>query len=58
MAAYEKAGLSEEEALTQARVARILRYEDVGKDFKPILWTPKGSQRDNKVKGHISDNEY
>lgn len=45
VAAYEKAGLSEEEALTQARVARILRYEDVGKDFKPILWTPKGSQK-------------
>lgn len=39
---YEKAGLSEEEALTQARVARILRASDY--DFKnkePILWTPK-----------------
>lgn len=45
VAAYEKAGLSEEEALTQARVARILRYEDVDKEFKPILWTPKGSQK-------------
>lgn len=39
--AYEKAGLGEEEALTQARVARILRASDY--DFKkkePILWTP------------------
>lgn len=39
--AYEKAGLSEEVALQQARVARILRTEDY--DFKnkePILWTP------------------
>lgn len=50
VAAYAKAGLSEEEALTQARVARILRYEDVDYDdvdarLKPILWTPKGSQK-------------
>lgn len=38
---YRKAKLSEEEALTQARVARILRASDY--DFKkrePILWTP------------------
>ena len=45
VAAYEKAGLSEEEALTQARVARILRFDDVDEDLKPILWTPKGSQK-------------
>jgi len=41
VAAYEKAGLSEEEALVQARCARILRASDY--DFKnkePILWTP------------------
>lgn len=41
VAAYEKKGLGEEEALTQARVARILRASDY--DFKkkrPILWTP------------------
>jgi len=41
VAAYEKAGLGEEEALTQARVARILRASDY--DFQkkePILWTP------------------
>lgn len=41
VAAYEKKGLTEEDALTQARVARILRASDF--DFKrkePILWTP------------------
>ncbi len=40
VAAYAKAGLGEEEALRQARVARILRASDY--DFKrkePILWT-------------------
>lgn len=39
--AFKKAGLSEHEALTQARVARILRHTDY--DFKkkePRLWTP------------------
>ena len=39
--AYAKAGLSEEEALTQARVARICRSNDY--DFKTkqvILWSP------------------
>lgn len=41
VAAYEKAGLTEEDAITQARCARILRYSDY--DFKnkePILWHP------------------
>lgn len=41
VAAYEKAGLSAEEALVQARVARICRADDY--DFKRkqvILWTP------------------
>lgn len=41
VATYAKAGLSEEEALVQARCARILRASDY--DFKkkePILWTP------------------
>lgn len=41
VATYTKAGLSEEEALVQARCARILRTTDY--DFKkkePILWTP------------------
>lgn len=40
--AFEKAGLTEEDALVQARVARILRASDY--DFKkkePILWTPR-----------------
>lgn len=39
---YHKAGLDETQALTQARVARILRASDY--DFKnkePILWTPR-----------------
>lgn len=38
---YEKAGLAEADALTSARVARILRHEDY--DYKrkePILWRP------------------
>lgn len=41
VATYASKGLGEEEALTQARVARILRHTDY--DFKkkePILWTP------------------
>lgn len=39
---YIKAGLTEADAIIQARVARILRAEDY--DFRnkqPILWTPK-----------------
>lgn len=38
---YEAAGLCEDDAIVQARVARILRHTDY--DFKkkePILWTP------------------
>ena len=39
--AYEKAGLSEEEAITQARVARILRASDYDfKNKRVKLWTP------------------
>jgi DNA polymerase-1 len=39
--AYEKAGLTEEHALTQARLARILRWSDWDATKKePILWTP------------------
>ncbi|MBA8799246.1 DNA polymerase-1 [Agrobacterium sp. RC10-4-1] len=40
--AFEKAGLTEADALQQARVSRILRASDY--DFKkkePILWTPR-----------------
>lgn len=41
VAAYEKAGLTEEDAIVQARTARILQADDY--DFKrkePILWSP------------------
>jgi DNA polymerase-1 len=39
--AYEKAGQTEEEALVQARLARILRASDYNtKTQEPILWTP------------------
>jgi DNA polymerase-1 len=39
---YEKAGLTEADALVQARVARILRHTDFNFDTKePILWTPQ-----------------
>lgn len=39
--AYEKAGLTEEDALVQARVARILRASDYDQSTQePILWTP------------------
>lgn len=39
--AYDKAGFGEEEALVQARVARICRYEDYDHvNKKVILWTP------------------
>lgn len=41
VAAYEKAKLTEADALTQARLARILRFSDWDHDNKqPILWTP------------------
>jgi len=42
--AYKKAGLGEAEALTQARVARILRASDFDeKNLKVKLWTPENS---------------
>lgn len=41
VAAYVKAGLTEEDALLQARLARILRWSDWDRaSKKPILWTP------------------
>jgi DNA polymerase-1 len=41
VAAYTKAKLTEEDALQQARLARILRWDDWDKKKKePILWTP------------------
>tara|TARA_R100000808_G_scaffold13906_2_gene33300 strand:- start:436 stop:1191 length:756 start_codon:yes stop_codon:yes gene_type:complete len=40
--AYEKAGLDEEYALQQARVARILRHGEYNKKTKEVkLWTPE-----------------
>lgn len=42
VAAYEKAKLTEADALVQARLARILRYSDWDTVKKePILWTPQ-----------------
>jgi len=39
--AYQRAGLTAEDALVQARVARILRANDYDyTERKPILWTP------------------
>jgi DNA polymerase-1 len=39
--AYEKAGLTEQDALTQARLSRILRWGDWDNTKKePILWSP------------------
>lgn len=41
VAAYEKAGLAEADALLQARLARILRFDDYDHVNKePLLWTP------------------
>lgn len=52
VAAYEKKGLTEADALVQARLARILRAEDY--DFKnkePILWTPSTSPATTPASG-------
>lgn len=38
---YKKAKLTEEEALVQARCARILRASDIDGDGNPILWQPR-----------------
>lgn len=39
--AFDKAGLSEEEAIRQARLARILRHGEFNYDTgKPVLWEP------------------
>lgn len=39
---YVKAGLTEDHAITQARLARILRWNDWDNDKKvPILWSPE-----------------
>lgn len=42
VAAYEATGLTEEDALLQARLAKILQYPDYNfKTKEPILWTPE-----------------
>jgi DNA polymerase-1 len=42
VAAYEKAGLTEDDALVQARVARILRYNEFNPKAQEVkLWDPK-----------------
>lgn len=46
VAAFHKAGLTEDDALVQARVARILRHGELvrrGRRNKPILWTPQSN---------------
>ena len=41
LAEYKRAKLDEEEAITQARLARILRASDWdSENKKPILWQP------------------
>ena len=43
-AAYRRAGLTRMDAITQARVARILRHEDYDyRNRRPILWQPPTS---------------
>jgi len=45
VAAYEKKGLNEDDAIIQARMARILRASDYDfKNKRPILWTPPSVQ--------------
>lgn len=42
LGAFLKAGKTEDDALLQARIARILRWSDWNSETKtPILWTPK-----------------
>jgi DNA polymerase-1 len=46
VAAYAKAGLSEEDALIQARVARILRHREYNTKTQEVkLWKPSHGQR-------------
>jgi DNA polymerase-1 len=47
--AFEKAGLTADDALLQARLARILRWEDWDSKAKePVLWTPKARIGDSQ----------
>ena len=45
--AFEKAGLTEEDALTQARLAYLLRHGDYTKEGKIKLWKPQKSSRNS-----------
>jgi 5'-3' exonuclease len=46
VATYKKYGLTETDALTQARLARILRHSDWDNEKKePILWTPPSNSQ-------------
>lgn len=46
VSAYEKAGLTEDDALQQARVARILRHREYNLRRKEVrLWTPTSSTK-------------
>lgn len=43
---FEEKGMTEEDALTNARLARILRYSDFdSENNEPILWTPSSGYR-------------
>lgn len=48
--AYLKAGLTEDVAVLQARLARILRYEDWDSEAKrPILWDPSKLEMEGRI---------
>lgn len=57
VALFEAKGLTEEDALVQARVARICRNEDWDrKEQKVILWNPPGGLKNN-IQHHNADGE-
>ena len=50
VAAYQKSGQPEKQALVQARVSRILRWSDWNKEKKcPILWNPPPDSTKSKT---------
>ena len=54
--AFEKAGLTEDDALLQARLARILRYGEYSLSKGTTLWTPssKLEKSHDKEKGNVT----
>ena len=55
--AYEKAGLTEDNALLQARLARILRYGEYSLSKGPRLWIPPqpiDSKQQQEEKGNVT----